>query len=228
VSNNTTHSVDTFFENTGGGVGAPSARLSAVDDFVFGEIVDQAIVDKKKFGKDEVETDRDGNPVKQLVVILQTDLRNWEAVSKIPTNEDGSQKAASEDDGRRAVYVAPWQNLHSAIGDAVVAETGSKGPLLNGAKLGVKIVELKDTGKGNPLKIHGAKYVAPSASDGFFGESTTGSNDVTPSEATQPAQQAQQPAAQATPAPAAQQDPWANDAAQAAKVAPGQTDKPPF
>lgn len=227
---NTTHSVDTFFENTGGGVGAPSASLKNVDDFIDGEIVDQAIVDKKKFGTDEVEKDRDGNPMKQLVVILQTDLRNYQGVSKIPTNEDGSPKAPSEDDGRRAVYVAPFTNIHAAVGDAVVAATGSKGPLLNGGRLGVKVVELKDTGKGNPLKIHAARYVAPSASDGFFGESTTGSNDVTPTQAAQPAAQAQAPSTPA-PAPAPQSDPWANEAAaasQAQGIPAGQSSKPPF
>jgi hypothetical protein len=219
----TTHSVDTFFENTGGGVGAPSASLKVIDDFVFGEIVDQAIVDKKKFASDEIEKDeRTGENRKQLVVILQTDLRNYQGVSKIPTNEDGSQKAQSEDDGRRAVYIAPFTNIHAAVGEAVVAATGAKGPLLNGGKLGVKIVELKDTGKGNPLKIHEAKYVAPSASDGFFGGGEAPAAPAT-----------EQAAPAATPAPAAsapaQSDPWATEAQAASNVPAGQTtSKPPF
>jgi hypothetical protein len=199
----TTHQVDTFFEKTAG-TGAPSASLSKVDDFVYGEIVDQAIVDKKKFGSDEIEKDsRTGENVKQLLVVLKTDLRNWQGVSKIPTNEDKTEKAASEDDGRRAVYVAPWSNIHSAVAEAVVAATGAKGPLLNGGKLGVKITELKDTGKGNPLKIHAATYTAPAASAGFF-------NETAAPAASQPA-----PAA-----PAAQQDPWAST--------PPAAGKPPF
>lgn len=224
TSNNTTESVETFFENTGGGVGAPSASLKVVDDFVYGDIVDQAIVDKKKFASDEVEVDeRTGKPRKQLVVILQTDLRNWQGVSKVPTNEDGSAKAASEDDGRRAVYVAPFTNIHAAIGAAVEDELGQKGPLANGGKLGVKIIELKDTGKGNPLKVHEAKYTAPSASDGFFGESAPSAQEA--------------PAATPEPTPAAapaapqQQDPWAADAQakqNAGAAQPGQTSKPPF
>jgi hypothetical protein len=219
--------VEGFFDNTGGGVGAPSAKLSKIDDFVYGEVVDQALVDKKKFGSEEIERDKKTNePIKQLVVILQTDQRGWANVAKVPTNEDGSAKDASEDDGRRAIYVAPFTNIHAAIGDAIIAATGAKGPILNGASLGVKIVDLKDTGKGNPLKIHQAKYVAPApkpASDnGFFGDSNTA-----------PAQPIDQAAAQVPPtttavaeqpaAPAAQPqvDPWTGQAA-------SQGDGPPF
>lgn len=221
----TTYSVESFFENTGGGVGAPSASLKVVDDFIFGEIVDQAIVDKKKFGTDEIEKDeRTGENRKQLVVILQTDLRNWQGVSKVPTNEDKSQKAPSEDDGKRAVYVAPFTNIHAAVGDAVVTATGAKGPLLNGGKLGVKVVELRDTGKGNPLKIHQAVYEAPAASSGFFG-----GEQAAPAEAAPAAESA--PVAPAAPAAPAQSDPWASQAQQqqnAGAATPGQTSKPPF
>lgn len=219
----TTHQVDTFFEKTAG-TGAPSASLSVVDDYIDGEIVDQAIVDKKKFGSDEIEKDsRTGENVKQLLVVLQTELRNWQGVSKVPTNEDGSAKAASEDDGRRAVYVAPWTNIHSAVNDAIVAATGKKGPLLTGGRLGVKITELRNTGKGNPLKIHAARYVPPAASDGFFNETAA------------PAAAPAAPAAQTTvaqpvaAAPAVQQDPWATEAAAAATAPPaGQPEPPPF
>jgi hypothetical protein len=222
VSNTT---VEGFFDNTGGGVGAPSAKLSKIDDFVYGEVVDQALVDKKKFGKDEVETDsRTGEPIKQLVVILQTDQRSWANVAKVPTNEDGSAKAASEDDGRRAIYVAPFTNIHAAIGDAIVEANGAKGPILNGAKLGVKIVDLKDTGKGNPLKIHQAKYVAPAApvaSDGgFFGGGEAPAQPVDQAAAQVPPTTTavtQQPAAAASP----QVDPWTGAPASAG-------DGPPF
>lgn len=221
--------VEGFFDNTGGGVGAPSAKLSKIDDFVYGEVVDQALVDKKKFGSDEIERDKKTNePIKQLVVILQTDQRNWANVAKVPTNEDGSAKAASEDDGRRAIYVAPFTNIHAAIGDAIIAATGAKGPILNGATLGVKVVDLKDTGKGNPLKIHQAKYEAPApkpASDnGFFGDGNTQGQQAQPVDqaATQvpPTTTAvtEQPAA---PAATPQVDPWTGQAA-------SQGDGPPF
>lgn len=213
-------SVEGFFDNTGGGAGAPSAALKVVDDFIYGEVVDQALVDAKKFGTDEIERDKYTNePIKQLAVILQTDNRNWVGVSKVPTDENGNQKAASEDDGRRAVYIKPFTNIHAAVGDAIVAANGAKGPIQNGAKLGIKVVELKDTGKGNPLKIHQAKYEAPTASGGdFFGASNTAAPaEQPPAQQAPPAQQQAAPAAPAAP----QQDPWTGQAA-------GQGDKPPF
>jgi hypothetical protein len=203
-------SVEGFFDNTGGGVGAPSASIKVPGDVVFGEVVDQALVDKKKFASDEIEHDKvTGKPIKQLVVILQTDQRDWHNVAKVPTNEDGSTKAASEDDGRRAIYVAPFTNIHAAIGDAIVAATGEKGPIRNGAKLAVKIVELKDTGKGNPLKVHAAKYEPPVASGGeFFGDSNTVGETTTGSTAQPAAAQTTPPAAEAAPSAPVQQDPW--------------------
>jgi hypothetical protein len=207
-----------YFENTGGGVGAPSAKLSAVDDFVFGEILDQAMVPLNKFGTNPPvqETDsRTGEKLFQLLVVVQTDFRNWQNVAKIPTNEQGQQKAASEDDGRRAIYVPAFSNIHAAIGEAT-----EKKPLANGGTLGVKVIELRDTGKGNPLKIHQAKYVAPKASDGFFGGDAAAAPAAQP-QATQvdPAPPAtQQPSAPvvqeqpAQPAAAAPSDPWGTPA----------------
>ena len=171
---------ENFFEQAvGGGEGAPSAVLKALNDYVYGTIVHQQMVEAKKFGTDQTELDRDGNKVFQLLVILETDQRNWANVSKIPlvdpTDKSKGEKAASEDDGRRAVYIKPFTNIAAAVNDAIVAGTGEKGPLRNGGKLGVKVVELRDTGKGNPLKVHQAKYepptAAPASQDFFAGTS---------------------------------------------------------
>jgi pyruvate/2-oxoglutarate dehydrogenase complex dihydrolipoamide acyltransferase (E2) component len=209
---------ENYFEHTGGGTGAPSASLKIVNDFVYGEIVDQAMVPKKVFAKDEIEKDsRTGKDIMQLVVILQTDLRNWHNVSKVPTDDKGVAKPGAEDDGRRAIYVPPFSNIHAAIGEAT-----DKKPLRNGAKLGVKIVELKDTGKGNPLKIHVAKYEPPAAApDGFFGGDQA-ATEAAPQTAAAQAEPASAPAAAAPPA-APQQDPWAAPGAPAAAA-----DQPPF
>lgn len=218
---------ENYFENTGGGAGAPSASLKLVNDFVYGVIVDQAMVPQKKFGTDDVEKDRDGKDKQQLVVILETDLRNWHGVSKVPSYPTGHEKAGqdkpgSEDDGRRAVYVPGFTNIHAAIGDA----TGQK-PLRNGGKLGVKIIELRNTGKGNPLKIHQAVYEPPAAApDGFFGGADQGQS--APATQAAPAQSAPAPAAptpapEAAPAAAApvQNDPWGTPA-------PAAGNGPPF
>lgn len=198
---------ENFFENTGGGMGAPSASLKIVNDFVIGEIVDQAMVPKKKFRSEDIEKDaRTGKDIMQLVVVLQTDLRNWHGVSKVPTDENGREKPGSEDDGRRAIYVPPFTNIHAAVG----AATGNK-PLRNGGKLGIKIIELKDTGKGNPLKIHQAVYEAPAAApEGFFGGDQPSTQEAAPAAQEQQAPPAQSAPAQEAPAASAppRQDPW--------------------
>lgn len=220
--------VDDFFDNIGG-AGAPTAKLSDINDGVIGVIESQRVVDYIPFGKDKPEVLDDGKVRKQLVVILKTDLRNWQGVKEAPLvdREDPSKgrKPGDQDDGRRAVYIPQFKNIHYAVKDAVVASgayDGKNGPLKDGARFGVKVVDLEDTNQGNPKKVHKALYEPPSASTEFFTESTTGSNDVTPSQAQQPAQQAQQPAAQSTP----QTDPWASATDSSSQQQ--QTSKPPF
>jgi hypothetical protein len=218
---------ENFFDNTGGGSGAPSAKLKELDDFVFGEIVDQFMVEATEFATGEIKKDKKtGAVIYQLVVILQTDNRNWANVAKVPLKDKDDKssgpKDPSEDDGKRAVYIEPWTNIHAAVGAAVVEATGEKGPIRNGGKLGVKIIELRDTGKGNPLKVHQAKYVAPvaqAASDTFFDQ--TSSQSAPANEA--PAQSQAAPAEQKQPQP---EDPWASSTP-AAGSAPAK-DKPPF
>lgn len=151
--------------------GAPSGKFSAVGDVISGEIVEQYTVDAIKFGTDEVEKDKQGNPIKQLVIVLQTNLRNWEKVARIPkvdpTDRNSADKPASEDDGKRAIYVKKYTNLHAAIGKAVASATGKAGPVRNGGKLAVKFFDTEDRGKGNPLKKYQARYEAPADGDFF-------------------------------------------------------------
>lgn len=211
----TTEGVEDFFGNVSSGP-LPSAKLSQIGDMVYGEIVDQFKVDKKKFASDEVEKDqKTGEPIKQLVVVLQTEQRNWEGVSKVPY-VDPSDKSKGHlppeaDEGRRAVYVAPWTNLHAAVGKAIVEGTGQRGGLKKGAKFGVKVIDLEDTGKGNPKKVHQAHYEAPAAGGDFFGSNNTAGGPGDASVA--------QPAPQQS-APQAALDPWG--------VNPQQGSKPPF
>lgn len=217
----TSNSTETdFFDNVGGGSGAPGAVLKNVGDFVHGQILDMYKRDYVAFGKQEAEKREDGSNKQQLVIILQTENRNWANVSRVPvvdhTDPNSPAKPAEEDDGKRAIYVPEGKNIQFAIGRAAQA-AGAK-PAVGGT-LGVKIVNLKDTGKGNPLKEHEAVYQAPSASDAFFNEAPA----APPAEQAAPAQEAAPaaPAQQAAPAPAAQQDPWATSSAPA-------TSEPPF
>jgi hypothetical protein len=158
TENNTSANDDDYFDDAER-TGAPSAKLKDLNDFVQGEVVDKRQVDKTKFGTNEVELNDDGTPRKQLRIILQTESRNWEKVSKVPTEKDGSPKDPSLDDGKRAIYVPKYTNIYSALGDAIHAADVRKVEI--GGWFGVKIVELEDTGKGNPLKKHAAKYKPP-------------------------------------------------------------------
>jgi hypothetical protein len=150
---------DDFFDDAQRN-GAPSAELKKVGDFVQGEILSVAKVDKTTFGTNKVEFEEDGvTPKKQLRVILQTESRNWAKVAKVPTNKDGSPKDPSEDDGKRAFYIPKYGNLFYAYNDGLQAAGVSKVEI--GGWCGVKITELEDVGKGNPLKHHAVKYKAP-------------------------------------------------------------------
>lgn len=226
-----------FFDNVGG-AGAPSALLKNVGDFVHGEIVEMFKKEYVPFGKTEPEKRSDGSNAEQLVVILQTTFRNWQNVTKVPkvdpTDQNSADKAPSEDDGKRAVYVPEGKNIQFAI---VRALRAAQAPFVTGGTLGVRVANLRDTGKGNPLKEHEAVYKAPDASAGFFPAQEAQAPaqaappvqqvqqqypaPTTPPQATPPVQQVQQqapaPFAQpSTPVPA--QDPFAQTAPAAPPV----------
>lgn len=209
-----------FFDNLGGG-GAPGAKLKEINDWVQGTIVDSYKRDYIPFGKKDPEKNKDGvTNRQQLVVILQTEHRNWENVNKIPLvdHNDPSKgpKPPTEDDGRRAVFVTERSNLQYAVGDAITAAR-SQNPAAkfdNGGFLQIKIFNLKPTENGSPMKEHTVRYTPPSAAGGFF-PSQEAAPAAPQAQAAPPVQQAPaQPAAPAAPqAPAAPaQDPWATPA----------------
>lgn len=221
--NQQTVGVEDFFDNIGG-TGAVTAKLQDIDDFVVGVIESQRVVDYVPFGKKDPEVLDDGKVRKQLVVILATELRNWQGVKEAPLidrDDPGKgRKPADQDDGRRAVYVPQYKNIHYAVKDAVVASgayNGKNGPLRDGAKFGVKVVDLEDTGQGNPKKVHKALYEAPAASAEFFGgnqeQAAQEPQHQAPPVATPPTPETGPPAV--TP----KVDPWTGSAP---------ADKPPF
>jgi hypothetical protein len=151
---------------------SPSAKFSDIGDSVKGEVVDKYTVEYIPFGKKDVEIDdRTGEPVKQLVVVLQTDQRDWEGVSKVPVDKDSGVKLpGSKDTGRRAVYARKGTNIYSALAKSVAAtlpagEKPGRHPLI-GSKFGIQFFEEEDTGKGNPLKKFRAKYELPVSTGG--------------------------------------------------------------
>jgi len=218
--------VESFFDDAVRS-GAPSASFKNIGDFVIGEVVDQYQIEATDFATGEVLKDKKtGETIMQLVIVLQTELRNWDRVAKIPkvdsNDRNSADKPASEDDGKRAIYVKKYTNIHAAIGGAVVAATGQKGPVRNGGTLGVEFFKDEDRGKGNPLKHYRAKYTAPvpaaASANGFFDGAASSVGNQEPQQSSQPASQ---------PAPQqhrpAQQDPWASQPASSER-----TSEPPF
>lgn len=189
-----TESPDDFFDGVGGG-GAPSFKFNGINTGVRGTIVDQFRTTVTS-PSGEVKTYDDGRAIPQLNVTLQTDLRNWDKVTKVPTDEDGNAKPASEDDGLRRIYVK--YDMRRAIAVALQSAK-AVGGLKNGGELAVKQSGEKPTNKGNPLPLYEARYTAPSATDEFFG----GGADSAPA---QPAAQPAMASAAATPTPAAAQE----------------------
>lgn len=158
--------------------GAAGARFDSVGDSVLGEVVDKYMVDYVPFGKKDPEIDeRTGKPVQQLVVVLQTETRNYEdhPKAKIPKDQDGNPRPAEQDNGRRAIYLRKGTNIYSALAKAVAGalpsgEKPGQHPKVGG-KIGMQFFEDEDTGKGNNLKKFRGKYVPPAANseaDDFF------------------------------------------------------------
>lgn len=183
-----TESPDDFFDGVGGG-GAPSFKFGGIGSGVRGTIVDQFRTTVTT-PSGEPKTYDDGRPIPQLNVTLQTDLRNWDKVTKVPTDENGNPKPASEDDGTRRIYVK--YDMRRAIAVALQAAKVTGG-LKNGGTLAVKKSGEKPTNKGNPLPLYEARYEAPAGGDDFF------SGGGTPAAT-------KEPAMSGAPAPAPQEE----------------------
>jgi hypothetical protein len=183
-----------WFDDSEKRPGSASAKFKEVGDTVQGEIVDKYLIDYVKVGEKEPEKDNDGNVIKQLVLVLQTDHRNWDAVAKVPTDKDSGKKRPPEDDnGRRAVYFRKFTNIYAALG-AAIRESGVENPSKHpqvGGKAVVQFFKEEDTGKPSMLKHFRAKYTPPapaSADDQDWGQPAQGtqseaqSKNATPSE----------------------------------------------
>jgi hypothetical protein len=226
-----TENTTDFFDGIGGGSGAPGAVLKNVGDSVNGTIVEMFKRDYVPYENrktKEPEKRADGTNKQQLVVILQTEHRNWANVSSVPkvdfNDPNSADKDPGEDDGKRAIYVPEGKNIQFAIGRAV---TTAQAPFEVGGQLAVRIFNLKDTGQGNPLKEHEAFYKAKAET--FFQDAPQApAQQAAPAPAAAPAAPAPQappapaaPAPQAAPAPATPQDPWGTPA-------PAGGSEPPF
>lgn len=156
-------STDSFFDGVGES-GAPSFKFSGVGTGIKGTVVDQYATFVTEPGSREPKTYKDGTPIPQLNVTLQTELRGWKNVSKVPKDKDGNPLPASEDDGKRRIYVK--YQMRNAVGAAIKA--ASERALATGGTLAVKQTGEDDRGKANPLPIFEARYTAPKPEEEFF------------------------------------------------------------
>lgn len=176
-----------------GGGGAPTAKFPTPGTVIGGRITEQPQLEQQRDIKSgEKKFWADGDPMMQLVVTVQTDLRD-------PSLED--------DDGRRRIFIKG--QMKNAVADAV-REVGAKG-LEVGGTLHVRYShdgQARERGM-SPPKQYVAKYVTAASAELGIGAAP----------AAAPAQYAA-PAPQAAPAPAG--DPWATSApAPAAAPQPG-------
>lgn len=160
--------------------GVPSAKFPEVGTTVKGRIAQKPEVQQQRdFDSGELLYWDDGNPKKQVKVVLATDERD----ADIP-----------DDDGMRALYIKA--NLQKAV-QAALRKAGSK--MEAGGFLSVTYTsegEVKKKGMNAP-KLYSAQYTPPSEAD---------ANEVVGG-APEPDQPAGQPATQAPAQPAQQQGP---------------------
>lgn len=128
------------------GGGPASAKFKNIGDTVGGVITEEPKQQQQRdLQTNELQTWPDGNPKMQLVVTVQTDLRD-------PEIED--------DDGKRRIYVKG--QMQKAIRDAV--QSVGAGGLDVGGELHVTyIADGEKKGNLTPPKQYRAQYVKPSA-----------------------------------------------------------------
>ena len=218
-----------------GGNYAPSFKFGDIGANVAGTILSLEQQDQTDYkDRDKKLYDKKGNVKQQLQIILETPLRNWQGVARIPADPDTQQPLPpSKDDGRRAIYVKGW--MIGAVGEAVEKATGRRGAPQVGGKLAVRFAKTRPSRdpQDNDIKLYEARYEPPSPADQMFAQQQPAPQQApqqwqqpapqqqAPQQWQQPApqqappQQWQQPAPQQAPAPA--DDPWGNF-----------TDTPPF
>lgn len=187
------------------GPAGPSFKENGLNDGVRGEILHAMENKAMEYNSDKVLTDRNGNEVLQYVVTLQTPLRDWQKVAKIPVDDDGKQLPPSEDTGIRKIY-AKYGNK-TRLAQALIAaypdlSNGEIGDTV-GMELAVKLAELVPTNKGNDRKDYAYQASgSPKPTGGSLGAEAD--------------QGEQEPAAQAQPEP------------ESIPAAPPTNDDPPF
>lgn len=154
--------------------------------------------------------DKNGEPIMQVIVTLQTNLRNWESVTAIPTDENDQPKHPSLDDGKRCIFIK--NQMARAVAKAL-KEAGGQDQVRRGIVVGddiaFKVSGYMDVGRGTPMVEFEAKYwINPGSSGSFEGHLEQPAQQA-PTPDPFAGQQAPAQQSQQTSAPAAQQAPAA-------------------
>lgn len=145
-----------------GGGGAPSAKFPTVGTTVKGTVVSNDVTQQTDFTTGEPKKWKDGSPMMQVVVTLQTDERD---------------PAIDNDDGQRRIYVRG--QMTNAVRDAL---RDAKCKLAVGGTLAVQYVADKASDKPglNPAKQYRAQYQPPSsdAANNLLGAPAVAASDL--------------------------------------------------
>lgn len=155
-----------FFNNMGGGGGgAPSFAFKNVGDTVKGKVISARSMGRTEFGTSTpLINKKTGLQEKQVQVILETNLRNWDGCTNPGKDQDGNELPGSEDTGSRAIYVKSM--MGGAVADAIGNATGGLRRFpAPGDILAVQLSGRKPSGKGKPTNLFAANAVA--APEGF-------------------------------------------------------------
>lgn len=126
--------------------GGKSASFGAIGDTITGTILAREVRQTRNFQTGEPETWDDGNPRQQVVVTLETDLRD-------PSDPD--------DDGARAVYIKWWGPQRAELVRAVKA-AGAEDLEPGGTFTATYTGDGEQKQRGfNPPKLYRYEYTAP-------------------------------------------------------------------
>lgn len=134
---------------TGGGGKSAFTKETPVGTSVTGTILDVSVQQLRDFATGKPKFWDNDRPQLQIVITLQTDLR-----------EDG------EDDGIRSIYIKTWGVWKQALMEAVRAAGGTKPAdvLLPGAVFTDTFTGTKPSSQGSDTKVHAYKIVPAQSS----------------------------------------------------------------
>ena len=158
---------DQFFSGVSG---APSFKFTQPGDRVTGKITDLQVVQQRAYsptGLGELKTWPSGDPMMQLNVTLQTDLRD---------------PAIDDDDGKRRIYI-DGRRIREAVKEAFT-KVGKDGLEIGGTYTQTFTgYDPESKNPANPAKVYEVVYAPPNPTAQFFDQSTTSHDPANPASA---------------------------------------------